>query len=239
MSRHNGTARLLSLLLIAVFGGCGEEAGYFPLEEGWTWGYRITVNRQGFGRRTYRSYVSNLPSQALADITATPRIVHDGRVYYDAEEEGGIRRIAYRKPGETVAWAAPGQFILKYPLEPGTAWRVASRTQLLTRRIHTWNSVEVVPLVTEVALDYRVEAADDVVTVPAGVFKGCLRVRGAGRIVYDTDSRLGVITIEVETTEWFAPGVGLVKMVRTERSFPENPFSGDLVKELEVFERGS
>jgi hypothetical protein len=231
---------LLSLLLIAAVSGCGEgEADYFPLEEGWTWGYRIMVNSQGVGRNTYRSFVSNLPPQPLADITATPRIVHDGRVYYDAEEAGGIRRIAHREPGKTVAGAAPGHYVLKYPLEPGTSWRVGTRTQLLRRQVITRESVGVAALVAEVELDYRVEAVDDVVTVPAGVFKGCLRVRGAGRIDYDTESRLGVITIEVSTTEWFAPGVGLVKLVRTERSFPENPVSGELVKELEVLDRGS
>jgi hypothetical protein len=62
----------------------------------------------------------------------------------------------------------------------------------------TWSSV-VSPSVTE---RYRIAAVDETVTVPAGTFRGCVRVR--------SQARTGGVEQVAELT--YAPGVGLVRL---------------------------
>jgi hypothetical protein len=228
----------LFLAAAATVAGCREtDPGYFPLEEGWSWGYRVVVDTKNLGKATYRSYVANLPRQALDESQVTPRLVHDGRVYYYTEEAGGIRRVASRAGEDGTALAAPGHYVLKRPLEPGNSWRVASESHLLRRQVFYTRGLTTLKIAAGLELRYTIEAVDDVVTVPRGTFTRCLRIRGVGETTYDLGHPFKTITIEVESTEWFAPGVGLVKLVRRENTRPANLFSAEMVQELEVFDR--
>lgn len=226
---------LAGLLTAPALAGCGDEAGYFPLEEGGTWGYRVTLEAAGAGTERAKSFASNLPRQALGDGQATPRVFHDGVVYYYAEQPDGIRRVAYRKPGGEIESLPPGDYVLKYPLEVGTRWRVPSRTYLRKDRV----AYSVMSLVTaEVDLDYAIEKVDAVVRVPAGTFRDCVKVRGYGEAVVDLGPGYIPFTMVIESVEWFAPGVGLAKMIRRETSVPSMASDTTLVKELEVFDNG-
>ncbi len=229
---------MLALAGIAAAAGCREtDPGYFPLEEGWSWGYRVMVDTKNLGKASYRSYVFNLPSQALADKQVVPRLLHDGRVYYYAEDAGGIRRVASRAGQDDTALAAPDHYVLKQPLEPGNSWRVASESHLLRRQVFYTRGLKTLGISAGLELEYTIEAVDDVVTVPAGTFTRCVRIRGVGETTYDLGHPFKTITIEVESTEWFAPGVGLVKLVRREDTRPAHLFSAEMVQELEVFDR--
>lgn len=53
-----------------------------------------------------------------------------------------------------------------------------------------------------------IETLDDVVTVPAGTFQHCVRVRSTGE---NQDGAL-------EDLNWYAPNIGLIKFVRQERN---------------------
>ncbi len=228
-------ARLALAALVALLGGCREnEVSYFPLDDGWTWGYRVTIDTPGTGKIERRSYVSNLAPQILGNATTVPRIFHDGRVYYYAEQPDGVRRLEHGGPGEAAAPAPPGRYVLKRPIEVGTKWRQRNRTYLLRKHFF---SDETVPVGLE--FDYVIEKTDDVVTVPAGTFTRCVRLRGGGTTMYELSPLIGNVRVEVETLEWFAPGVGLVKMVRRETTYPQNPGSGELVMELEALDKRS
>lgn len=228
-------AALAGLALSAVLGGCREnEASYFPLEEGWTWGYRISMDTRSTGKVELRSYVSNLAPQPFGNGHAVPRMIHDGRVYYYAKRPDGIRRLGHGHDGGEVTAAALEPYVLKRPIKAGTSWRQRNRTYLLRKHIL---SDETVPV--EMDFDYTIEKVDDVVTVPAGTFTGCVKLRGRGTIMFEVSPLIGDVAVTAETVEWFAPGVGLVKMVRRESAYPDNPGSGQLVMELEVFDRGS
>jgi hypothetical protein len=230
----------VAVVVVAALAGCGEtDAGYFPLERGWNWGYRVIVDTKNLGKATYRSYVSNLSRQTLGDRDVIARLVHDGGVYYYADEADGIHRIASAAGGEGFALAPPGHYVLKRPLEAGTSWQVADRTYLLKRQVFYTGGLTTFQLAVELQLEYVIEAVDDVVTVPAGTFRRCVRIRGVGTTTHELGHPFKMVTVEVETTEWFAPGVGLVKLVRRENTRPENYMSGEMVKELEVFDKGA
>ena len=236
-------ARLAVGLVALLAAGCGEEeTGYFPLQEGWRWTYRVTTDISGIGAATSRSIVVNLPALTLEGERVVPRLGHDGSVYYYAAKPDGIRRVAFAAPGHDLTPAAPDLYVLKNPIEVGSRWRIASHSYLLKQQIFRVERVGTTDIVGRVALDYTIEKIDDVVSVPAGRFTDAVRVRGTGETTYDLGHPFETITITVESTEWFAPGVGLVKTVRRERAQPkgrpESLFSGEMVKELVALDRG-
>jgi hypothetical protein len=128
--------------------------------------------------------------------------------------------------------AAPGQYLLKYPLDAGSRWRAPASTVLLTRRFLYSKAL---PLTIGIDLDYAVEAAGDTVRVAAGRFTNCLRIGASGHTTVTTAGDQSTLDVSVELTEWYAPGVGLVKSVRSERAGEERAGNSRLSSELEYF----
>ena len=85
-------------------------------------------------------------------------------------------------------------------------------------------------------MTYVLAETDDKVTVPAGVFTHCLRVEGSGQISIYADAKNGYQDIHITTTEWYAPGVGLIKLVRTEPLDTDVFKGGVITLELTKFE---
>jgi len=88
-----------------------------------------------------------------------------------------------------------------------------------------------------VEIHYTVEDLDDEVAVPAGRFSRCLRIRGTGFTSQNVGFYVGHTDIRVETTEWYAPNVGLVKAVRKETTTSSVLPGGHYQMELESLSR--
>ena len=65
-------------------------------------------------------------------------------------------------------------------------------------------------------MSYRVASRDETVIVPAGKFEHCLLVEGDAKLTMFADPMTGYTDVPITTREWYAPGVGLVKLERTE-----------------------
>lgn len=65
-------------------------------------------------------------------------------------------------------------------------------------------------------MNYRIASQDETVVVPAGKFEHCLLVEGDATLTMFADPMTGYTDIPVKTREWYAPGVGMVKLERTE-----------------------
>jgi hypothetical protein len=236
--RRNGRApRAAAALAAAGLGlglglaACGDrESDYFPLRPGWTWEYRVATDIQSVGKQVSKTLVNDRPRTELDGKRVVPRIAQDGRVYYYAALAEGVALVATRED-RLISPAPPGEYVLKYPLEKGATWQVASRTHLLRRQVFT-RGVRNVIIDTPIDLTYTVEALDDTVTVPAGTFRRCLRLHAEGTRKVDLGGGIGQVVLTVTSDEWFAPGVGLVKLVRSEDSAPASPVNGTMVREL-------
>lgn len=135
-----------------------------------------------------------------------------GSFDFIAEDRDGIYEFAHQKPEdvEPKIYKSPNYWI-KYPIQVGTAWDKITETSLL--------SDDVI-----VTLNYNIESIDEVVTVPAGTFEGCVKVKGVGATQKDLgDSK--VANINVEYYSWFAPGVGLIKWILKEKK--EKPWEDE------------
>lgn len=233
---------LASIILALVLSACrasGENANYFPLDSGWSWQYRVTLDIKNVGKETTAIVVANGSSLTEGNQKVFPRIYQDGHRYDYVSHDKGVLLVSDRVSANQVRPAEAEQYVLKYPLAAGTSWPVVSQTYLLRRQIFSPTAVIMVPITVPIEVTYTIEATDDVVRVPAGVFRNCLRIRGAAASVRDLGERIGDAEVRVDATEWFAPGVGLVKMVRKEDSRPESPASGSMSIELQRFDKGS
>jgi ribosomal protein L40E len=183
---------------------------YYPLDEGRKWIYQRSFTK-GPERKTGRIMVTNLAPRKLEDKIVIPRkwdFLKDETntityfFAFIAKDPQGIYIFATQSPKEvSPEILKTPKYIIKYPIKIGTSWEVEAQSKLL-------NDAPVILKVT-------IEAIDDIVTVPAGTFKNCLRIKGEGVI---RKEELGnEIIVNIEVYEWYAPGVGFIKGIKKEK----------------------
>ena len=233
------TALTLPFLCLFV-PSCGPgDSDYFPLTPDWSWAYRVTSDIRNISKTTSHMLVTNGKPITVDGQHTTPRMYQDGHVFYYASEDDGILLIADRPAWKQAAPAQPEQWVLKYPLTVGASWPVQSKTHLLRRQLFGPTAVASVPVVSPIDITYTVEALDAAVRVPAGTYHNCLRLKGEGKGVVNMGERIGEVDVTIETTQWFAPGIGLVKIERKEDTGPESSAAGSMTVELDAIDKGS
>ncbi|MGB8275751.1 MAG: hypothetical protein WCF16_10845 [Alphaproteobacteria bacterium] len=228
----------LSGLLAAGPLACGGAADdYFPLNEGWIYAYRVESDIQSVGKEVAKILILNRGGEDLDGERVAARMTHDGRLYYYVAGPNGVALVAEEAAGEKADVLPPGQFVLKFPLAKGTSWRATTVTRLLRRQGFGPRGVKNIPIETPIELAYTIESTDDTVTVPAGIFHRCVKVHAEGTRKFDLGEPIGTVILLVKADEWYARGVGLVKLVRNEDATPASPVSGTMVRELERLEK--
>lgn len=205
---------------------------YFPLSKGHSWQYR-TVTLRG-GENTSGSYeVHNLGEVERDFERYLARMNSHGTEYFFRKDDSGVYRLGVQTVvSNKIKLDARKRYVLKSPHRENDYWFsdshafVIERTQPVHERF--WNS-------HAFEMEYQITELDETVQVPAGTFEHSIRVRGTGivKLLADvTQGRYGSAEGEITTTEWYAPGVGLIKLVRQE-SFENSMFSdGSYVVEL-------
>jgi hypothetical protein len=201
---------LLSSLAIA-WSGCGRNAGIsYPLSEGATWRYQILSPRMPSGNRL-TAVLTNLPQRDLNGKKVTPQKLEvresrqgkqlTGQTYsfFVGEDGDGIYGFASQsdRPEEDTKFT-PSYHIIKRPVEVGTSWETPSPFSI--RPGH------------DLMARLTIESTSEAVTVPAGTFQNCMKIKVSGTPVFDR-GRFGVLEKELalDSYLWFAPGVGLIK----------------------------
>jgi hypothetical protein len=184
-------ALILSLaLLMPGNARCDELSdSYYPLTEGMRWEYNVISDRGG----TNKLIITNLASRKVNGITVTPRKMEmGGNTFFELMErdDNGIYRYAEQKAENTPpSLITPKEWHLKFPITQGSSWHMT---------IKLGNDT--------VNISLTIESVSDKVTVPAGAFMDCVKIKqvsenGAGATV------MGY--------EWYAPKVGVVKSMVT------------------------
>jgi len=236
MTSHKRSYHVLLLLAIAALSaGCDRtQKDYFPLSGDGQWKYRTSF--QKLDKTLHQHYiVANIGHIVMNNETAFVRQTVSGNRYYYRRSENGIQRI-----GEQAGEELQPRFykqpvtILPLPLEPGNHWQTGSDVKLIESK--TFEMRDRLYLQEPVVrLDYVIESLADSVTVPAGTWPDCLRVRGSGETTVKVNRGNSNAVIHVETIRWYAPGVGLVKSERSENSDSEFLKEGRYVMELEEY----
>lgn len=213
--------RSILIMLIASVGliGCSDKPAtndYFPLQEGLSWQYRYqltTSAKQEQGRYT----VTNLGTTEIGNETVTIRRTSTDRDYYLLQKPDGIYRYASRTLFETHPVVdEPARPVLPTPYLGSSERTWSSTTTSYVIHRTGPSTIASANATKDFVMNYRIASQDETVIVPAGKFEHCLLVEGDATLTLFADPMTGYTDIPVKTREWYAPGVGMVKLERTE-----------------------
>lgn len=220
------TAASLWVLAALCSTACSRSGTeYFPLGQDQSWEYSVQRVIKG-EKQTQKIIIAALPPASVDGTTFFVRRRLDDRLEFYRSTDRGIFRVQPGISGE--------REVLPHPARRGAAWRETTRVRFLqvtgafagtfNERAHT-----------DMPIRYVIASVDDTVDVPAGRFYKCLRVSGKGSMLAgDTlEQFMNIHDIKVDETAWYAPGVGLVKRVRTESTSPAD-WSTRYLEQLEA-----
>lgn len=197
-------------LLVVILPSCSKSTEtYYPLKEGRIWEYQMSAKSVSGHDSTVQVIMTNFAPRELKGKKVTPQKVDAGgqsSFIFISEDAEGIYEFATQLPGavEPEFNADPRCFI-KYPIKVGTSWDVKTTTSFMVKGV-------------PVTLKSSIESIDEVITVPAGTFKGCVKIKDMGTTKQNLGPFVGVVTINVEYYNWYAPGVGHVRSIMKEKS---------------------
>ena len=225
LGRQMGRYQLVLLVGVALIGGllsaCGSgnsEKSFFPLDEGRSWTYRVTKDLDDATELDVDTLAFSMKgTQALESGPAQRRHSSNGVDYFLKSDDTGVYRAASRdtldvnpKPDN------PPRFVLKKPYVVGTQWQATTMPYVLQRRNEFPKEVRYTT--KPIMMVYAIAALAQKVETQAGVFEGCIKVVGEARIRLYVDAQFNWREIPLFTTEWYCPGVGLVRQERLETS---------------------
>ena len=220
-----------SCLLAALFlaGACaGPEpprGDYFPTLPGYQWEYDISRTTPLVPEPVLqKSIVLNLEAETRAGVRRYPKHYANGGKRFFTKSAAGV----WHDGADENSRAQ----LIAYPPEPGTEWSAPSRLYLfdLPKKLDGGRKL----IGRDLTLDYAIASRDETVEVPAGRFSDCLRIDAIGFLDLPRRLMLGVKVIKVKQTEWYAPGVGLIKKTRQEYALP-NLYPGEYAQVLTAF----
>lgn len=232
---RDGRFGLLTLgaLLVACEIGPPSES-YFPLDAGHYWHYSIQRTTMD-GEVTQKYIIETLKPRPLNGARVNAKRTVDGNEFYYRQTPSGIVRVGRKRRHESeIEQNQPHSVVLPANLAVGSRWQRESHTSVLENTGPPW---ETLFRITEaVELSYVIETNLAHVSVPAGEFEQCLKVVATGRANTDVGNYIGHAEITVEVTDWYAPGVGLVRSERIETTDAKAIDRGTIVMELESYQ---
>lgn len=231
-------SRFSSLFLCFILQACDKPASddYFPLNQGLRWEYQVTIEHPE-RLATKQLIIESVGQTSLKEELVSIRATSDGTDYYLAQRSDGIYRLAKRTlvESEPQLDASP-RMVLPLPIAQakGKTWSVISQPYLIER---VYEGMDVMTAdMLQFPMTYSVLSLDETVEVAAGHFSHCLLVEGQTELSLYADARTGNSIIPITTREWYAPGVGLVKLEREEPLNTDVYKGGKITMELLRFE---
>jgi hypothetical protein len=227
-----GPALMGMIFAAMVASGCTRArtglAQYFPLKPGMAWTFRFTGSTGATGELTT---TNQAPRQIFGFKTVPQQNSGGDKTYTEfyADDGTGIRHVAIDESEGLQSRLNDHSYVVKMPISVGTSWREIDRT--FDGTVYDATT--------------RIESINDNVSVPAGTFSGCVRIRSTGFASMSKGTarapskapslRLvaGGEDVGVEDYYWLAPGVGPVKATHQE-SRGEGPMAQSIGFTLEL-----
>lgn len=223
------SAALLLVLLVAC--GAPKDDSFFPLAQGHRWAYDLTTEWENNLVEHEPRVIETLGRERLESGEAWRRRSDSGVDYWLRSDASGIYRVAAKSELQDAPEAdKEPRFVLKAPIAVGTTWRSSTTAYLLQRRQEFPREIR--HSHPAVPMNYTIEALGETLTVRAGSFENCVRVRGVAALRLFADPVVGWKDMPLITTEWYCAGVGLVKLVREEPAESTFLSGGTLTMEL-------
>ena len=228
-----------SLLSLFFLSSCKvERLNYFPLGDNLAWNYKITILPEIEQKTIYKKFNSGLKKLKISDvennkdIDVYPVRREDNSLYFYSQSNEGIKRegVQYNK-SKGLILEKKKRFVLKYPIEKGNKWESIGKTFLILRRYAYFDYKASANFI----LQHEIVSTKEIVNVPAGKFKNCLKISGKGETSFIGDSEIGTIKIKITTSDWYAPDVGLIKSERIEETDTDLFGTTKMIQELDSY----
>jgi hypothetical protein len=202
------------VLAAAAVGGCTraptKATQYFPLKPAMSWTFRFSGSTGTAGELT----TTNQAPRRVFGFNTVPQQNTGGDKSYTefyADDGMGIRHVAIDEGEGLQSRLGDHSYVIKLPIGVGTNWHEIDRTFDGT--------------VFDAAT--KIESISDKVSVPAGTFSDCVRIRSTGFASTSKGTARGPgregglrtvddVDISVEDYYWLAPGVGPIKATHQE-----------------------
>ena len=164
---------------------------------------------------------------------------------YFLKESNKTRSVLVRSDGKVIEYKKePNRLILmdvQY-LFPGLVDRPKEKLEFENKNIvyemsleknKSWNTNDLTTLIMKLGydriyrtllpinIDNKLVSTNETVKINDKILENCLKIEGYGKTSYNPGPPMDNINITVRKTEWYAPNLGLVKLVRKEISDSE------------------
>jgi len=229
--------KIICLFFSLLCVGCSKnENSYFPLTKGYKWQYDVALTTQD-GLQKQKYIFNNLGKGDLNGVSVYMRESLDGSVLYYSISDDGIYYLGNRDSQSIhPEFNEDKQLVLPEELSVGTEWEYTTITRLL-KKTGPPQKTEF-KILAEVPLEIKIESLNETVIVPAGRFINCMKISMSGFAFKDAGNYIGLTMVSVKQMNWYASGIGLVKMERLETTERKALDKGSLLIELAKFESG-
>ena len=211
--------------ILVISGSLTGQSDYYPLTAGARFIYEIKAIQKTdvVQEQSLSAMVVHLGAAIVQGKSVTPEGRYiDGKlagVTFIADDETGIYYFANQNSAQKKPVVMnPIQYLIKYPVQQGASWKQQSTGFEMV------NDKKL-----PVTLQAFIESENEIVSVPAGVFAKCLKIRMTGSVAGAT----GNPEFKLENQLWYAPGLGMIKQIQKEERLDTKPLAFTMVLNLQ------
>jgi hypothetical protein len=226
----------VAIACLCLLTGCSRAPDYYyPLAGGKYWRYVMTYHTMdGNFKGIYA--VENLGRKKEDVHNIYVRRLLDGSSNFLQVNDQGIRLAGRAGTGDgQTTRADPNHYIFHFPLAVGKEWQDTTVSRALIKTGPPQKTE--FHINAQVPVTVKIESLTDAVSVPAGTFADCMRITLKGDTFADAGNYVGLTIVKINETDWYAPGVGLIKSIRQESTTSKALDRGEIVLELESYRR--
>ena len=206
-------------LFLLILISCSEkQSNYFPLDNINSWTYSVEIIPEVENRILYKKTNTAIGKKKIIidnkEKKIFPILREDGTTFFYEITDQGVYRKGVKYLKNNKINLDDGRIVLPSDIKVNKTWSNDSKTFLILRRYPYYDY----KATTNFKIDYKIVSLKETVKTPSGIFKDCILIKGEGQTNFIGDSEIGSIGIKITSEEWYSKRVGLVKMVREEKT---------------------
>lgn len=206
-------------LFLLILISCSEkQSNYFPLDNINSWTYSVEIIPEVENRILYKKTNTAIGKKKIIidnkEKKIFPILREDGTTFFYEITDQGIYRKGVKYLKNNKINLDDDRIVLPSDIKVNKTWSNDSKTFLILRRYPYYDY----KATTNFKIDYKIVSLKETVKTPSGIFEDCILIKGEGQTNFIGDSEIGSIGIKITSEEWYSKRVGLVKMVREEKT---------------------
>ena len=206
------------LFLLFLISCSEKQSNYFPLDNINSWTYSVEIIPEVENRILYKKTNTAIGKKKIIidnkEKKIFPILREDGTAFFYEITDQGIYRKGVKYLKNNKINLDDDRIVLPSDIKVNKTWSNDSKTFLILRRYPYYDY----KATTNFKIDYRILSLKETVKTPSGIFEDCILIKGEGQTNFIGDSEIGSIGIKITSEEWYSKRVGLIKMVREEKT---------------------